>query len=224
MKILIFGATGTAGGGVLRACLSAANVEEVRALARRPIQLVHPKLRVFLHHDYLNYAGAEQAFTGISACLFCLGISATQVSGEAEYRRITRDFAMAAARTLRAQSPAAAFHFISGKSTSAESSFMWARVKAEAERDLMALANAVCWRPAFIDGELSGSSPRLFRVLQPLFRLLRPFRNSYVHSQDLGRAMLQATTENMRARVIENAEIRDLAHRYHQLQTAPESP
>lgn len=211
MKVLIFGASGSAGGSVLRACFSSPAVREIRAITRRPLRFTHKKLRVFIHNDYLDYAPVEEAFTDVDACLFCLGISAAQVSGE-EYRKITHDFALAAASTLRMNSPTAIFHFISGKGTSMNSRFMWARVKAQTERDLMALVNALCWRPAFIDGESSNSSPRLYRALRPLLRLLKPFRSLYVNGQDLGRAMLKATLENIRGRIIENAEIRDLAN------------
>ena len=211
MKVLIFGASGSAGGSVLRACFSSPAVNEICAITRRPLRFTHKKLRVFIHNDYLNYASIEEAFVDVNACLFCLGISATQVSGE-EYRKITHDFALAAASTLRIHSPTAVFHFISGKGTSMNSRFLWAHVKAETERDLMSLVNAVCWRPAFIDGESSSSGPRLYRALRPLFRLLKPFRSLYVNGQDLGRAMLKATLENIRGRVIKNAEIRDLAN------------
>ena len=210
MKILIFGASGSAGGSVLRACFSSPDVKEIRAITRRPLRFTHKKLRVFLHDDYLDYASVEKAFVDIDACLFCLGVSATQVSGE-EYRIITHDFALAASQTLQVNSPTAAFHFISGKGTSMKSRFLWARVKAQTERDLMTLTNAVCWRPAFIDGEPSNSSPRLYRALRPLFRLLKPFRSLYVEGQELGRSMLRAVGENIRGRVIENAEIRNLA-------------
>ena len=211
MNVLIFGASGSAGGSILRACFSSPAVKEVRAITRRSLRFSHKKLRVFLHNDYLDYTPVEKAFVDVDACLFCLGVSATQVSGE-EYQKITHDFTLAAASTLQTLSPSAAFHFISGKGTSINSHFMWARVKAETERDLMSLVNAVCWRPAFIDGELSNSSPRLYRALRPLFRLLKPFRSLYVNGQDLGQAMLKATSENIRGRVIENSEIRDIAN------------
>ena len=94
---------------------------------------------------------------------------------------------------------------------------MWARVKAETERDLLALTGAVCWRPAFIDCESATAGPnrpKLLQVLRLVFRLMKPFRDLYVESRDIGWAMLEATKENIRGRVIENAEIREMAKRY----------
>lgn len=213
MKILLFGATGSAGGSVLRACLADPTVEEVRAITRRPLPLEHEKLRVFIHKDFQDYAGVEAAFAGVDACLFCLGISITQVSGEEEYRRIMYSFPVAAARVFREQRPGAAFHLISGQGTSLSSRFLWARVKAEAEREVMDLVDAVCWRPAAIDGVPSDNAPRAYKVLRPLFRLLKPFRGLYIGGEDLGRAMLRATAEGMRGRILENAEIREIAER-----------
>jgi uncharacterized protein YbjT (DUF2867 family) len=213
MKILLFGATGTAGGSVLQACLSSPAVEEVRAIVRRPMRVAHSKLRVFLHQDFLDYGAVEEAFSGVDACFFCLGISVRQVSGEAEYRKITHDFALAAARRLKLRSPDSIFHFISGGGARLDSRMMWARVKAETERDLIDLVGAVCWRPAFIDGADSENAPRIYQSLRPLFRLFRPFRGLYVAGEDIGRAMIQATLDQERGRVIENQEIRRIADR-----------
>jgi len=216
VKILIFGATGTAGGSVLRVCLASPAVEEVRAIVRRPLDLAHDKLRVFVHGDFLGYTVVEEAFAGVDACLYCLGISVNQVSGEEEYRRITHDFAMAAARTLQRRSPGAVFHFISGQGARLDSRMMWARVKAETERDLTRLLDldAVCWRPGFIDGADSASAPRIYQALRPLFRLLSPIRSLYVSGEDIGRAMIEAIRENLRGRIVENPEIRRLAEAY----------
>ena len=208
MNVLIFGATGSAGGSVLRACLASTIVNEVRTITRRQLPLDHPKLRSFVHGDFLDFAPVAAAFDGADALLFCLGASITQVSND-EYRRITHDYAIAAATLLKAKNPDAAFHFISGQGTRPDSRVTWSRIKGETENDLMDLIGAVCWRPAAIDGERVGT----YRMLQPFYRILRPFRSLYIDGQDLGRAMLQATKETLRRRVIENREIREIAER-----------
>jgi len=211
--VLIFGASGAAGGCVLDMCLAAPDVKEVRAVVRRPLGTSHPKLREIRHADFADYSGSGQMFAGVDACLFCLGKSVTQVSGEPEYRRITCDFAMAAALALREQSPEAVFHYVSGRGASLNSRFMWARVKAEAERALIERVDAVSWRPAGIDGKPSASEPRIFKIARPAYRLFRSFRSLYVSGDDIGLAMLQAMDDNLRGRIIENAELRDLADR-----------
>jgi nucleoside-diphosphate-sugar epimerase len=212
VKILLFGATGSAGAAVLDACLAASIVDEVRAITRRPLMNTSPKLRTYVHKDFLNYSTVEEAFRSVDACLFCLGISATQVSQE-EYRTISYSYPLAAANMFKAKCPGAAFHYISGQGTNAGSRMFWARVKAQTERDLIDLVDADCWRPAFIDAKPSPGLPKLYAVIQPLGRLFKPFPNLYVHGHDLGRAMLQATVEKLRRRVIENAEIRQIAVR-----------
>jgi uncharacterized protein YbjT (DUF2867 family) len=212
MKVLLFGATGSAGGSILEVCLASPQVEALRVITRRPLSRAHGKLREVVHADFEDYTPVAGAFAGADLCLFCLGVSVTQVSRD-EYRRITHDFTLAAAEALRAHSPSAAFHYISGQGTSSGSRFFWARVKAGTERELIERFGAVCWRPAAIDGELSDRAPWLYRAMHPLFRLLKPFRSLYVSGDDLGGAMLQAAAEGIRGRVIENAEIRAIAER-----------
>jgi nucleoside-diphosphate-sugar epimerase len=212
MKILLFGATGSAGAAVLDACLAASVVDEVRVIVRRPVMNTSPKLRTYVHKDFLEYATVEEAFRSLDACLFCLGISSTQVSQE-EYRTITYSYTLAAANMFKAKSPGAAFHYISGKGTNAGSRMFWSRVKAQTEHDLIELVDADCWRPAFIDAKPSPNLPKLYALIQPLSRLFKPFPSLYIHGHDLGRAMLQATAEKLRRRIIENVEIRQIAAR-----------
>jgi uncharacterized protein YbjT (DUF2867 family) len=212
MRILLFGATGAAGGAVLTACLKASIVDEVRAITRKPLTIKHAKLRNILHSDFLDYFAIAQTFEGVDACLFCLGISITKVSKDG-YQKITHDFTLAAARTLLARSPDAAFHYISGKGTRPDSRMFWSQVKARTELELMDLIGADCWRPAFIDTPPSPTFPRILTGIYPLLRLLKPFKSLYVHGEDLGRAMLQATLENLRKRIIENPDIREIAAR-----------
>jgi hypothetical protein len=212
MKILLFGATGSAGTAVLDACLSASLVDEVRALTRRPLMHTHPKLRTFVHRDFLDYSTVQEAFHSVDACLFCLGVSATQVSKE-DYRKITYSYTLAAAQMFRSRCPGAAFHYISGQGTRPDSRFLWARVKAQTEHDLIALVEADCWRPAFIDAKPSSTLPKAYALFYPIGRLLKPFPGLYIRGRDLGRAMLQASVEKLRSRIIENTEIRQLAAR-----------
>jgi len=213
MKILLFGGSGTAGGAVLRACLDAPLVSEVRALVRRPLNHADSKLRQIVHADYLDYTAATEAFQGVDACFFCLGTSVTQVSKE-EFLKISHDYPIAAAKTLQMEAPGAAFQYISGQGTRADSRTFWSKVKGQTENELMELVDANAWRPAFIDAEPSASLPRAFAVLRPALRLLKPFHSLYVTGEDIGRAMLEATKENFRGRVIENQEIRRLAEQF----------
>jgi uncharacterized protein YbjT (DUF2867 family) len=212
MKILLFGATGSAGHSVLEACLAASVLDEVRAIVRRPLADSHPKLRTIVHANFLDYSPIEDAFHSIDACLFCLGISITKVSKD-DYRRITHDFTLAAAKTLKSQSPASAFHYISGQGTSPTSRMFWSQVKAQTEREVIELVGADAWRPAFIDAKPSPTLPKIYTMFFPLGRLLKPFPSLYIDGHDLGRAMLQATIENTRSHIFENAEIRQTAAR-----------
>jgi uncharacterized protein YbjT (DUF2867 family) len=214
MKILLFGATGLAGSGVLRACLEAPAVTEVRAIVRRSTGTSDPKLREIIHGNYLDYQVIADAFAGIDACFFCLGLSVRQAPVENDYRRIHQEFPIAAATLLRAASPEAPFQYLSGKSTDLHSRWMWARVKAEAERELMESFDAVCWRPGMIDtrGATLYGAAEVFRpVLRAVFK---PFRSMYIENVDIGRGMLEATTQNLRRRILENAAIRDLADQW----------
>jgi uncharacterized protein YbjT (DUF2867 family) len=91
VNIVLFGATGSAGGSVLDVCLDDDDVREVRAIARRDLGRSHPKLRAFLHDDFTDYGAVADAFRDADACLFCLGVSATQVPDEDDYRPQPRD-------------------------------------------------------------------------------------------------------------------------------------
>jgi uncharacterized protein YbjT (DUF2867 family) len=171
----------------------------------------HPKLKETVHGDFESYGGVASVFEGVDACLFCLGVSATQVDGEAAYRKITYDYAAAAAKMLKDKSPDATMVFISGAGTKEKSMWMWARVKAETESALREIAGATSFRPAAIDGEATQSKHGWVSAMKPLMKVLKPFRSMYVSGHDLGTAMLQAARQKMRGRILENTEIRDLA-------------
>jgi uncharacterized protein YbjT (DUF2867 family) len=119
-RIVIFGATGLAGGGVLRACLAASEVAMIVAITRRPLELAGPKLREVHCEDFKNLDSIACEVGSVDACFYCLGTSSSGVS-EAQYRVITKNYAIEAARVLRSASPSHTFHFVSGSGTRVDS-------------------------------------------------------------------------------------------------------
>jgi uncharacterized protein YbjT (DUF2867 family) len=221
MRVLLFGATGMAGRAVFEACLASPVVTQVRTITRRPLADPSRKFVGVVHGDLRDYSEVEPAFQDVDVCLFCVGISSTQVPEESAYREITHDFPLAAAAALRYGSPAAQFQYLSGDGAGLNSRFMWARVKAEAERDLVEAYHAVCWRPVAIGAKASKNTPFAFKIVFPFFPLLQHFRSLYVSGADLGNAMIQANIEGTRSRVIKSAEIRDFADRYRATHRVP---
>src|SRR5689334_5829271 len=96
MRVLILGATGMIGQGVLRAALMDPEVEFVQTVGRTPTGVRHDKLRGLIHTDLLHFESIESELRGFDACFFCLGVSSAGMS-ETEYRKVTYDIAMAAA-------------------------------------------------------------------------------------------------------------------------------
>lgn len=214
MRILVTGATGQIGHGAVTASLADPGVQEVRVLSRRPTGWEHPKLREILHSDFLDYGPVESDLTGIDACFWCLGISAAGLDEE-DYRRITHGFPLAAASTLHRLNPGLSFIYISGGGAGLNSRQMWARVKAEAERDLgrLPIEQVICLRPAVVfpvDGAIS--STRSYRIM---YGLMRPFRSMFKAilpgqvstSTEVGKAMLAAFRNEDKRGVLESREM-----------------
>jgi len=216
MKVLIFGATGMVGQGVLRECLLDPNVELVVTVGRTATGSLSPKLNEIVHRDMLDYAGMEESLRGFDACFFCLGVASSGMK-EAEYERVTYGFAMAAAEMLSRLNPQMTFIYVSGSGTdgSENGSSMWARVKGQTENALLRLPlQAYMFRPGFIepmDGIKSKTSMyRMFyRVTKPLFPLLRrALPNQVLSTRDMGQAMLAVARRGYAKRVLEARDIR----------------
>ncbi len=133
MRILLFGATGMIGQGVLRECLRDPAVEAVLSVARAPSGASHPKLRDLVHADFLDYSAIEAELKGWDACLWCLGVTSAGMD-ESGYARITVAFPVAAATALARLNPRMTFVYVSGAGAdgTVTSSVMWARVKGSA--------------------------------------------------------------------------------------------
>jgi uncharacterized protein YbjT (DUF2867 family) len=216
VNVLIFGATGMIGQGVLRECLLASDVARVQTIGRTATGQQHPKLRELVHADLSNYASVESQLTGFDACFFCLGVASAGM-GEADYTRVTYDLTMAAATVLARLNPTMTFIFVSGMGTdgSERGRLMWARVKGRTENAVRRLPfkAAYAFRPGFIQ-PLHGirSRTRLYRIfyvwtapLLPLARRLFP--TAIVTTEQIGLAMLNVARDSWPTAVLEQRDI-----------------
>ena len=214
MKVVLFGATGMVGQGVLRECLLDPDVEAVLTVGRSATGKRHEKLRELVHADLFDLSPVEDQLAGYDACFFCLGVSSAGMS-EADYRHLTYDLTLAAARTLAAKNPAMTFVYVSGAGTDATGRSMWARVKGETENALLALPfkAAFMFRPGGIlpvHGERSRT--RLYRIvyaimapLHPLWKALIP--NAITTSERVGKAMLAVAKHGAPKPILETRDI-----------------
>lgn len=202
MRVLIVGATGMLGQGVLRECLADPDVTSVLVAGRTALGQTHPKLTELIITDLSNWSSHEPRLVGIDACFYCLGVSSSGMS-EADYTRITYDYTMALATSLHRVSASATFCFISGASTDAteKGSVMWARVKGRAENALgrIGFRQLFLFRPGYIqpmDGIVSKTTSYrvMYAVMSPLYPLLKRLAPKMVTStRQVGRAMLNVT-------------------------------
>ena len=219
LKVIIFGATGMVGAGVLRECLLDGRVREVVSVQRSPSGSSHPKLRELIRGDFFDYHDARDAFRGADACFFCLGVSAVGKS-EAEYYRLTFDLTLAAARTLAELNPGMTFCYVSGQGTdsSERGRIMWARVKGKTENALLRLPlRAYMLRPGYIQ-PLGGikSKTRVYRlfyqVMAPLYPLLKRLTPNLVTTNEaVGRVMIELALRGYSSRVLEVRDINRVA-------------
>ncbi len=219
MKVIVFGATGMVGAGVLRECLLDAAVEQVLTVGRRATGIQHKKLREIVHKDLMNFTPIEGELRSYDACFFCLGVSSLGIS-EAEYRRVTYGITLAAAQALVKLNPAMTFVYVTGAGTdsSEQGRVMWARVKGATENALFKLPfkAAYMFRPAAIlpmHGIKSKTKlyPLSYDVLGPLLWLGKRWLPQYVTTtEQVGKAMLKVARQGTAKPVLESKDINAL--------------
>jgi uncharacterized protein YbjT (DUF2867 family) len=216
MKVILFGASGMVGQGVLRECLLDPRVESVLSIGRSRSARQNQKLSEILLSDLTDYASIESRLAGFDACFFCLGISSAGMK-EQDYARITYDITLAAARTLVRLSPQMTFIYVSGSGTdsSERGRTMWARVKGRTENALLELPfrAAYMFRPGFIE-PLDGirSKTPAYRVLYAIGRPLTPllrllFPSSILTTEQIGKAMLVVAEKGAPKNILETIDI-----------------
>ncbi len=216
MKVILFGATGMIGQGVLRECLLASDVELIETVGREATGVQHPKVRDVVHREMLDFSAIERELTGFDACFFCLGVSSAGMS-EADYERVTYGITIAAAETLARLNPGMTFVYVSGQGTDSteKGRVAWARIKGKTENALLRLRfkGAYLFRPGVIQPLYGVKSKTswyriMYAVTKPLLTPLRMLFPAYIlTTEQLGRAMLAVARHGAAKHILESADI-----------------
>jgi uncharacterized protein YbjT (DUF2867 family) len=210
MRIILMGATGFLGGEVLRQALADPEISHVTVIARRSVGHTHDKLSEVILSDFLDYSALD--LSGADACIWCLGVSQTQVTQD-EYIRITLDYAIAAARAMFSANSQSRFCFVSGRSADPDekSSALFARVKGRTERNLLELNGSVFnFRPGYIRPTArSGPRKDLARFFAPVGMLISLFNEDFsVDCDQLACCLLDVAKNGSAQRLLVNRVIR----------------
>lgn len=219
MKILLFGATGMVGQGVLLEALDAADVTSVVTVGRTAPKQGDPRLQSIVHGNAFDYADIESRLMPFDACFFCLGVTSAGMR-ETDYSRLTCDLTLAAATTLVRLNPQMTFVYVSGAGTDSteHGRSMWARVKGRTENALLALPFAAVYlfRPGIIQPlrgvrSKTSSYQLLYSLMRPLLPLLRSLMPSTVLTTEVvGRAMLAVARNGAAKKILETSDINAL--------------
>jgi uncharacterized protein YbjT (DUF2867 family) len=220
MRILIFGATGMVGQGVLRECLLDRDIEAVQTVGRSSTELHDAKLREIVQPDLFHYSDIEAELKGFDACFFCLGVSSAGMS-EQQYENLTYTLTLAAAETLSRLNPAMTFVYVSGAGTdsSEKGRVMWARVKGKTENAILRLPfkAAYMFRPGVIQPVHGARSKTTayrigYALTKPVLPLLRRLFPRYIlTTEEIGRAMIYVAKQGAIKKVLESWDILNCA-------------
>jgi len=213
IKVIITGATGMVGEGVLFECLQNEKVSEVLIINRRHYEMNHPKLKELIVPDFFQLEKFAENIKGYDACFFCAGISSVGMK-EDKYTSITYDTTLAFAKALLQVNPNICFTYVSGSHTdsSEKGRLMWARVKSRTENDLMKLPFKAEYnfRPGGMlpfDGQKNWKAA--YKWIVKIIKAISPKR--VITMEELGKAMINAVTVGYSTQILEIADIKELA-------------
>lgn len=213
IKIILTGATGMVGEGVLMECLENPNVSEVLSVSRKPCGKKHAKLKEYIIPDFLNIDLNDENLKGYDACFFCAGISSVGMNEE-DYTKITYDTTLHFAKAVLNQNPDMVFNYVSGAHTDKTESgkLMWARVKGRTENALRKLGfrSEYNFRPGFmkpVEGQVNVKW--FFKPFIWFFPVLLPSKSLTLH--DVGKAMINAVKKGYPTSTLEIKDIKNLA-------------
>jgi hypothetical protein len=216
MNVIVTGATGMVGEGVLHECLLHPGVTGVLVINRKSCDVKHPKLKEILHSNFFDFSSIRPGLTGYDACFFCLGVSSVGMK-EDKYYHLTYDLTLHVASVLSEQNPQMVFCYVSGAGTdsSEKGRSMWARVKGKTENDLIKLfpRKAYMFRPGVIKPTPGlKNALSFYKYLGWMIPLLRPvFPKFFISLREIGLAMIQVAKGGYSKQVLEVPDIVALA-------------
>jgi uncharacterized protein YbjT (DUF2867 family) len=193
--LLVFGATGVVGRAVVDAAIQDQRFDPIIAVTRRQLLRSESRLQSLVHDDFRNLDVLAGALRGVNACIFALGMAWPRARSEAQYREVTRDYAVAAARVLHAANPRARLCFVSGHGAARDSRQTWARIKAETEDAVTAIfgAHARIFRPGYIYPVRGRETPYWGdAVMRPFMAFRRQLAKYITDSDTVARALVYA--------------------------------
>lgn len=213
LKIILTGATGMVGEGVLMECLENPNISEILSVSRKPSGKKHAKLKEYIVSDFLTIDMNDENLKGYDAVFFCAGISSVGMSEE-EYMKTTYDITLHFAKVVLNQNPNMVFNYVSGAHTDTTESgkMMWARVKGKTENALkkLGLKAAYNLRPGFMKPVEGQENVKwFFKPFIWLFPIFLPSKSLTLH--EVGRAMINAVQKGYPTSTLEIKDIKNLA-------------
>lgn len=210
MKVIVTGATGMVGEGVLIECLNNNEVKQVLYVGRKPSGKSHPKLKEYLVPDFLSLKSDDSQLSGYDGCFYCAGISSVGLD-EAQYTQITYDTTLHFAKVLLAQNLNFTFNFISGAHTdsSENGKVMWARVKGKTENALQALPFKAQYnfRPGLMKPDKTQTQLKGYNKYIPLFSPILGLFYTGCTTREIGRAMILVTKIGFPKKILEAKDI-----------------
>ncbi|TCK70885.1 NAD-dependent epimerase/dehydratase family protein [Acidipila rosea] len=216
MRVILTGATGMVGEGVLLECLQHPAIEAVLLVSRRPYGVQHPKVKECIVPDFLRIEDCTSQLSGYDACFYCAGVSSRGMS-EAEYTHVTYEITVHFARVLAGLNPQMIFDFVSGELTdsSEQGKLMWARVKGKTENELMrcGFRKVYNFRPGFMKPTAGQRNVKgYYRVIGGIYPLLHLLFPNHVSTlREVGLAMIHSVLKDYPRQVLEVKDIKALA-------------
>lgn len=216
MKVVITGATGMVGKGVLLECLDHPEIKEVLSISRKKLGISHPKLKELIHADFSEFISVEEQLAGYDACFHSMGVSSAGMN-EKDFTKLTHGISLALARTFHSKNPNSVFTYVSGTGTDSSENgrTMWARVKGKTENDILKLGfrAAHMYRPgAIIPLRGIRSSTKLYQFFYDYFMWILKFMkllfpNSVVNTTQMGFSMINVAMNGYSKKILDPKDI-----------------